>query len=141
VTRPRITVEGVADLNRSLRRADPEMQKALRRSFRGLAVKARDRIRSIVPARSGRARSSVRASATGKSAYVAAGKAAVPYVGWLDFGGTLQPSGKRRGTQVRPVVARGRYLYPTLDRLRPEMIRDAQAAIRHALARAGIHGG
>ena len=42
-----------------------------------------------MPVKSGRARASVKSGVSGNNAYVQSGKKAVPYVGWLDFGGVL----------------------------------------------------
>lgn len=133
-----LEIEGLTALNRALRDLDPELQKALRRSLREVATKARDRVRAVMPSRSGKARGSVRVGATSTSAYLQSGKAQVPYVPWLDFGGYLRPSGKRRGTQYRDIIRRGRYLYPTLDRMQPEITREVVDSVRTAARRVGL---
>lgn len=133
-----IYITGLTDLNKALREIDPALQKELRTAFRRIAQKVRDIARARMPVRSGRARTSVRAASTSKGAYVASGKASVPYVAWLDFGGALKPVGQRRNTQMRPVIRGGRYLYPAVAKFTPQAMREAVAAVEKAKARAGL---
>lgn len=133
-----VRVEGLAELNRSLRDIDRGLASELRGTFRRLAAKARDGVRSRMPSKTGRARGAVRSSSTSRSSYVASGKSSVPYTPWLDFGGVLRPSGARRNTITRPQVKGGRYLYPTLDQMRPQIEREAIEAIENVKARLGL---
>jgi len=57
----------------------------------------------------------------------------VPYFGWLDWGGTLQPSGGRRNTITRPALKTGRYLYPAAYASSKQVVRAAGAAMVQAL--------
>lgn len=82
-----IRVEGLRELQAALKAFDGESQKALRvalnNAVEGIASDARRR----VPTRSGKARASIRATSSQREARVSAGKKAVPYYGWLDYGG------------------------------------------------------
>jgi hypothetical protein len=60
-----------------------------------------------VPERTGRAAGSVRAASTQTGARVSGGSAAVPYYGWLDFGGSV---GRKRSVH-RPFLKTGRYIW------------------------------
>lgn len=124
-SRNAVRVEGLAELRRALGQLDPALQKKLRTGLLKIAHKVAERARQGVPVRSGRAKASIKASVSGNRAYLQGGKNTVPYFGWLDFGGTLKPVGARRGTQHRPVIQGGRYLYPTIDAMRPQITDEA----------------
>lgn len=109
-----VRVEGLAELRRALGRIDKQLPKNLRAKLVPIGKRIADSARGRMPRRSGRAASSVSSGVSGNRAYVSIGKNTVPYAAWLDFGGTLRPSGGRRGTQVRPKVQGGRYLYPAI---------------------------
>jgi hypothetical protein len=123
-----VRVEGLAELRRALGRIDKTLPKHLRGKLKTVGDKVAALARSKMPSRSGRARASVKAGVSGNNAYVQGGKASVRYYGWLDYGGTLRPTGNRRGTQHRPVVRKGRYLYPSIDEMRPQIVSGANAA-------------
>lgn len=106
-----IHVEGLAELRRALGRIDGELPKNLRAKLVPVGQKIANRARQSMPVRSGRAARSVTSGVSGNRAYVQIGKANVPYAAWLDFGGTLRPSGGRHNTIVRRKVQGGRYLY------------------------------
>lgn len=91
-----------------------------------------------MPSRSGRARGSVKSGVSGNVAYVQGGKKNIPYYGWLDFGGVLKPTGRRRNTQVRPVLRKGRFLYPTIEEMRPDIERDSVAAFEETKRELGL---
>lgn len=133
-----VQVEGLVELNRALRDIEPALQKELRGTFRRIGAKVRDKVRASMPSRTGKARSSVRSANSSAGTYIAAGKASVPYVGWLDFGGTLRPSGGRRNTAVRPIVRGGRYLYPAIEDMAPQLQREAVEAIEAVKNQLGL---
>lgn len=133
-----VTVEGLAKLRRALKQVDADLPKELRTSMKLIGDKLASAIRAKVPQRSGKAAASVRSGVSGNTAYIAAGKKAVPYFGWLDFGGTLKPTGGRRGTQSRPVLKEGRYIYPTLAEHREETTLAAVAAMDATARKAGL---
>jgi hypothetical protein len=124
-----VRVEGLRELQKSLRKLDPEARKLLNRELRVITRGITLRVRSQMPARSGNARMSVRPGVWRGDSVIRAGGSRAPYYGWLDFGGTLRPSGGRRNTQHRPVFKSGRYIYPTIARSRPQLVDAAREAI------------
>lgn len=95
-----------AELRAALRECSDEIadlvMSELEMIAKGVAADARAR----VPHRSGKAAASYRA----KGAAVTFGDG-VPYVPWLEFGGTV---GGKRATK-RPRVKGGRYMYPAIN--------------------------
>jgi hypothetical protein len=91
-----------------------------------------------MPEQSGAAKRSVKPSYSGSYLAIRAGGAKAPYYGWLDFGGTLGPSGGRRNTQHRAVFKKGRYLYPAIARKRHLVEAAAKRAIEQAKRKAGL---
>lgn len=133
-----IDVEGLHELNLALSKIDPKLRSNLRKRLAKIAVAVRTDVRAAMPSRSGRARMSVRSGAGVNGAFVAMGKKETPYTPFLDFGGTLRPSGGRKGTQVRPIVKGGRYLYPTIARHREQTQAEAVAAIEETKRELGL---
>ena len=134
-----VHVEGLKELRRALGQVDPALQKALRGRLKRIGERVADRARQRMPKRSGRAAGSVKAGASGNNAYVQTGKKSVPYAAWLDFGGTLRPTGKRHNTIERPRIQHGRYLYPAIEEMRPETQRQAVEAFEQAARDAGLN--
>lgn len=81
---------------------------------------------------------SVRVTSGGNTIYIVGGKAKVPYYGWRDFGGVLRPVGRRRNTQVRPFLKRGRYIYPAIDETSAALVDAAGDAFDNAARRLGF---
>lgn len=133
-----VNVDGFRRLSRALKQVDPALQKEMSGELKSLAGRIADKVRAKMPSRTGRARRSVRAGATMRSAYVQHGNASAPYVGWLDFGGTLHPTGGRRNTITRPVAPSGRYLYPTVAENRADTLREAEKAFDRAARKANL---
>lgn len=133
-----VRVENLAQFRKALGAVDPALPKALRDKLKPIGENIATRARSTMPRRTGRAAASVRSGVSGNRAYVQIGKAAVPYAAWLDFGGTLKPSGRRHNTQVRPKVKGGRYLFPAIAAMRPETERAAAKAFDQAAREAGL---
>jgi hypothetical protein len=67
----------------------------------------------------------LQAKSTRTSARVSVGGKKAPYYPWLDFGGKTG----RKKSVIRPFYKEGRYLYPTLRKINPEI----QAALAGAL--------
>lgn len=136
-----VHVEGLRELRKALGQVDPQLQKNLRGRLKKIGDKVATRARSKMP-RSGKphphAADSVKAGVSGNNAYVQTGKASVPYAAWLDFGGTLKPSGKRHNTQVRPRIPGGRYLYPAINEMRPQTEREAVEAFNETAREVGL---
>lgn len=131
----RIAVGGLAALNRGLRAIDSEAPKQLRLTFNAAANLLIDEARPEVPADTGAARRSMVARSTRTSARVAVGGKRAPYFPWLDFGG----QGRRAGRPApRPFIPDGRYVYPTLARIRPQIEHLLQESLSAVIAAAGL---
>jgi hypothetical protein len=122
-----VTVDGLNQLRRGLGTIGKEARMELVGGLRDIAKETsggiRTRMRSDFggkPRRKGdrvRATSAVTQGVSGTTAWVGY-HSRNRYVGWLDFGGTLRPTGGRRNTIYRPIIREGRYLYPELTEAR-----------------------
>lgn len=127
-----IKVDGLAKFRRDLKSIDPELVKELRVELLTIAQGIVSEARQLVPLRSGTAAGSLRAGASGNNAYVAGGKASVPYYGWLDFGSRTPVQGNPRskgpwaGSGAGPEG--GRFIYPTIKRNERDIEKQAQKA-------------
>lgn len=133
-TDTKISVEGLAQVNRALRQIDKDAPKELRLALNSAAQLLVDRTRPKIPERSGAARRSLVARSTRTSARVGIGGKKAPYVPWLDFGGK---TGRDRSVD-RPFFKEGRYLYPTLREVRPEIEKQLQGALTAVIRGAGL---
>lgn len=113
----KVGIDGLAEFNRGLRKLDKEAPKGLRLALNEAADLLIKRTRPEIPRRTGRAANSLVAKSTRTSARVAVGGRRAPYYPWLDFGGRTGP----HKSVERPFYSEGRYLYPTLRRVRPEI--------------------
>lgn len=133
--RTRIAVGGLAALNRSLRAVDAEAPKQLRLALNSAATLLIDEARPDVPADTGAARRSMVARSTRTSARVSVGGKKAPYFPWLDFGG----QGRRPGRPAaRPFYPDGRYVYPTLARIRPRIEQQLGQALSAVVSSVGL---
>lgn len=114
----KIEIEGLAQLNRALRAIDSDAPKQLRLTHNAAADLLVDRTRPEIPSASGAARRSLVARSTRTSARVAAGGRTARYYPWLDFGGQGRIAGR---PARRDFLREGRYVYPTLRRIRPDI--------------------
>lgn len=131
----KIGIDGLAEFGRGLRRLDSEAPKALRVALNDAAELLIDRTRTLIPKVSGAAAASLKASSTRSSARVAVGGRRAAYYPWLDFGG----QGRQRGRPAkREFIKEGRYLYPTLRRVRPEIEKSLLTAITGVARSAGL---
>jgi hypothetical protein len=146
-TQQAVAVEGLAELRRALKDIGGlPLQKNLRAKFlkvgEEIAADAREHV-PVGPKKKnrpgGQARASVKAGVSGNNAYVQEGKKSVPYMGWLDFGGVLKPTGKRKNTIKRPRIKGGRYLYPAIGRKRDRITEAAQQALEETGRELGLH--
>lgn len=133
-----VRIDGLRELNMALRQMGPQVRRAFNKEMRPVAQLVSNAVRAQVPVRSGAARGSVRPSTAGGYLAVRAGGAKAPYYGWLDFGGTLRPSGGRRNTQRRPVFKDGRWIYPTIRRQRGRVQSAAERVITDARRKANL---
>lgn len=131
----KIEVGGLAQLNRGLRAVSSDAPKELRVALNSAATMLVDAARPQVPSVSGAARRSMVARSTRTSARVAVGGKKAPYFPWLDFGG----QGRIKGRPVaRPFVREGRYIYPTLRKIRPAIEAQLQESISAVIRGAGL---
>lgn len=140
-----VRVQGLRELRMNLKKLDVELPLLLRAEMKKVGDKVADRAREKVPVgpeqkghTPGRARASIRAGVSGANAYVAEGKKAVPYMGWLDFGGVLKPAGKRKNTITRERIKGGRFLYPTINEMHGEIEAGAVAAFEATARKARL---
>ena len=131
VTSDAVGVDGLNQLRRGLKSLGDEYPKALRRELKQIGTGLAADVAAKVPRRSGAAAGSVRAGTSGTTAFVRAGGTKAPYYAWLDFGGGI-PNKRNRGSNPprisREFLPDGRYLFPTLKRERPRIIRESVAA-------------
>jgi hypothetical protein len=130
----KVGIEGLAEFNRGLRKLDAEAPKALRVALNGVADLLVRKTRPEIPSRSGAAAASLKAKSTRTSARVSTGGRKAPYYPWLDFGGK---TGINRSVD-RPFYKEGRYLYPTLRRIRPEIESALETALVGVARGAGL---
>lgn len=129
-----IKITGLAEFNRSLRRVNTDLPKALRLAQNQGADLVVAWARPRVPERSGKARASVRASSTRTASRVSGGSARVPWYPWLDFGGRV---GRMRSVH-RAFLPGGRYIYPGYVASRDEIARILLTALTDLARDAGF---
>jgi hypothetical protein len=132
-----IKVEGLAAFRRDLKNIDPELQKTLRVDLLVIGQEIASEAAGKVPrGKTGKAAGSVRAGVSGNNAYVAGGKASVPYYGWLDFGSRTPKRGQPRSTgpwaKSGAGPQKGRFIYPTIEQNKPKVEAGAAAAFDKA---------
>lgn len=104
----RITVAGLREFRKALRDVEAGFGRQLRVVLNGAAGIVVTYAQSHIEVKSGRARASIKARSTERTATVAIGGARAPYTPWLDFGG----EGRRKGRPTkRPFIKEGRYVY------------------------------
>lgn len=134
----KISVTGLAALNRGLKAIDTAAPKQLRLALNSAADMLVQRARPGIPAVTGAARGSLKASSTRTSARVKAGGTRARHFAWLDFGG----EGKVRGRPpYRQYIPGGRYIYPVLAEIRPQIEAELQRAIGAVISDAGLNEG
>lgn len=133
----KIGVEGLADFNRALRKLDADAPKGLRVALNGVADQLVQRAQTKIPKRTGAAARSLKARSTRTSARVAVGGRQAPYYPWLDFGGS---TGRKKSVQRR-FLKEGRYLYPALAEIRPQIAAALDDALTDVARGAGLDVG
>lgn len=129
-----ISVDGLSEFARSLRKLDGDLPKALRVALNGCSAYLIEKTTPLIPKRTGAARASLKARSTRTSVRIAVGGPKAPYYPWLDFGGR---TGRGRSV-VRPYIKTGRYLYPTLNKHRDAFTAIMQNAIVDVARQAGL---
>ncbi len=131
----KVEIGGLAALNRGLRAVGAEAPKRLRLAFNDSANLLVDEVRPTIPSVTGAARASLKARSTRTSARVAVGGKRAAYFPWLDFGGQGRVAGR---PAERPFLKEGRYVYPGLRRIRPDIEQSLQDGIEQVVAAAGL---
>ena len=130
----KVEVTGLAEFNRGLRKLDSEAPKQLRLALNEAAELLITRVRPQIPKRTGTAAGSLKTKSTRTSARIAVGGRKAPYYPWLDFGGKTGP-----GKSVeRKFYTEGRYIYPTLAKVGPEIAEKLGSTIRAVARDAGL---
>lgn len=130
-----IQIEGLALISRSLRKIDSEAPKQLRLVFNDAANLLVDKTRPKIPRRTGAARASLKARSTRTAARVGVGGAKARYYPWLDFGGAGKKPGRPAHRQFYPD---GRYLYPTLADIRPQIEEMLSTGLSEVISNVGL---
>lgn len=117
--KPGVYVTNLREVRQLLSRIEPNLLPVLRNELQAAVettvLPGIFRRLPTGPDKGGHVRQSVKATGGGNTVYIQAGTSArYAYYGWLDFGGTLKPTGKRRNTQRRPIKKSGRYIYPSI---------------------------
>lgn len=134
----KVEVGGLSQLSRALKQVDKEAPKQLRIGLNEAAQLLIDRTKPKIPQNTGAARRSMVARSTRTSARVAVGGKKAPYFPWLDFGG----QGRIKGRPApRQFLREGRYVYPTLRQIRPEIEQKLQDSITAVISGAGLTEG
>lgn len=134
MTKLALQIDGLKQYQKSLRRLDSDLPKALRVALNGCADFLIDKTRPQIPKRSGKAAGSLTARSTRTAVRIAVGGRAAPYYPWLDFGGAVG----RDNSVVRPFYKEGRYLYPTLRKNSDEFAKITRGALVAVGRDAGI---
>lgn len=130
----KVGVQGLSQFSRSLKKLDADAPKALRIALNGASDYLISEARPLIPSRTGAARASLKAASTRTAVRVSEGGPKAPYMPWLDYGGRTGPN----RSVVRPFIAGGRYLYPTLRKGREEFTDIMEAALVSVAVGAGL---
>lgn len=134
----KVEIGGLAQLSRALKAVDSEAPKQLRLAQNEAADLLVSHTRPKIPTLSGAAARSLVARSTRTSARVAVGGKKAPYYPWLDFGGQGRIAGR---PSPRDFIKEGRYLYPTLRQIRPQIEKQLQESISAVIRGAGLEEG
>ncbi len=129
-----ITVAGIKEFQKALRKLDADMPKLLRVAFNQSSELVIGYAKPKVPRRSGAAASSLKVRSSQREARIAAGGRKAPYYAWLDFGGRVG----RGGSVVRPFLTQGRYIYPGLAANREQITSVMSASLADVARQAGV---
>jgi hypothetical protein len=130
----RITITGLKEFQRSLRKMDSDLPKQLRIALNTVSQLVIDKARPDIPRRSGAAAASLKARSSQKEARISAGGRRAPYYPWLDFGGHVG----QHGATARPFYKEGRFIYPALRKNRDEITKVMVTAISDLARDAGL---
>ena len=144
---PVVAIQGLKALERDINRLTKDVRSPLYAAMKRAGYRA---VQPIVPAtrsrlpqsdrpksashRPGRLAGSVRPSSYRSGAGVRMGSKAVPYAGWVEFGGTRHDPWESE----REFVASGRYLFPAARELGPRAASEYSTALNDIFASSGV---
>ena len=132
-----VYVSNLAEVRKYLRKIHPDLVPVLRDDLKTAIIQnTLPAIIRRVPKKSGYAQFTIKARSGGNTLYVIAGgpSSVAPYFGWLDFGGTLKNRGPGRNqTIVRPILKKGRYVYPGIMETQNRLVEAAGRAVDKAV--------
>ncbi len=132
--RSTVRISGLDTFVNNVRKLDPNAAKELRKGLRLSGAFLVKTTRIKIPKRTGKAARSITTRSTQRSVSIIYGGDRAPYYPWLDFGGKTGI----RDSVVRPFVKEGRYIYPTLKKMRPEIEGILTLALRKAARDSGL---
>jgi len=137
----RVEVEGLRELRARLNEAGEGFEKALPTAHRSIAQivadAAADRVERVTKHPTGRLEATIRGLGSQRDATVKGGSARVPYFGFIDFGGVLEP----RGVPIeRNFIREGRILYPAFAEKREDVRGAIEDSVNDVLRRARLAG-
>lgn len=136
-----IKIDGLREFQKALKDMDGETQKKLKGVLDAAALAVVGGASRRVPARTGRARASLRARSSQREGRVMGGSAKVPYYGFLDFGNVVgggRGSVGRKDAVPRRFVPEGRYMYPAFHANRDSIYKALQQSIVKLAEEAGL---
>lgn len=137
---PAIVVEGLRELQKSLRAVSSDLPKELRKANKAAADDVVPAAQRRAPSRTGKLRKSIVARAEQRGASVKGGGARVPYFGFIDFGNKIGVGGGvgRHDSHPRPFIKRGRIIYPAVTEKRDEILDTYERALAGLIRSAGL---
>jgi hypothetical protein len=132
-----VRITGLREVRAALKAVEATAPKDLSKGFKEIAAMVARRIAGKVPARTGRAASSIKPRGTTGGGAIAFGGPRAPHYPWLDFGGSTKVPGAGRRVQ-RDVVKGGRYVYPTIADSSDEIADKADDLIKRVTAKYGL---
>jgi phage gpG-like protein len=121
---PTVRVEGLRELNRDLKRLEPETAKLLRTDIRAIAERVATEAREDAVRRTGAYAGSIRVYVTQRGASIGS---RLPQAGVLHFGGTIRPRGVPIVFPARPVISQA------VDRNADRLVNEIGDAIEQAV--------
>lgn len=127
---PEVSVEGLTQFRRDLKRLDRELDRDLRLEIRKAAATVAAEAAAAAPRQSGALAKSIRPYVAGANVSVGS---TLPYAGVVHFGGTIQP----RGTPItfKPTE----FISHAVDRSTDRLVDEIGDAIETSALRAGWH--
>lgn len=129
-----IKVDGLRDLQASMRAVDKMLPRELRLMLNDVVRIVAEAARPMVPVKTGTAAASIRPQSTQRMGQVRAGGAKASWYPWLDFGGSV---GRHKSVH-RPFIKTGRYLYVAFKARKPEIEVRLERGLTDLIAKSGL---